>query len=110
MKALPATLRAIALDPGADPGRAAGVRLLPWRQQEESPFPRLVTTVLRDGRTVASVSVTTLVDCCYVVVLRRGPGKPGKPRHFLTLPAALAAAETIAVAHALGLRARPAAA
>ena len=106
MRALPATLRAILLDPDADPGHAASVLLLPWQREEESPFPRLVTAVVRDGRTVATVSVTRVVECCHVVIMRRGRGGPGRPRHFLTLPAALAAAETIAVGYALGLKPR----
>ncbi|WP_062114925.1 hypothetical protein [Aureimonas sp. AU40] len=109
MRALPATLRAIALDPRADPERAAGIRVLSWQSQEEFACPRWTSAVHRDGRTVATIAVTSLADCCYVVIMRRGRGGPGRPRYFTTLAAAVAAAETVAVAHALGLRVRPAA-
>lgn len=106
MRTLPASLRAILLDPEAAADRAAGVRVLPWESDGESAFPRWRTYAHREGRAVTALVVTTVTENCHVAVVRRGRGRAGRPRHFSTLSAAMAAAETAAVAHALRPRSR----
>lgn len=106
---LPASLRALAIDPDHGGQRAAGVRVLPWEEDPESPFERWTTYAHREGHAVTALTVTGLAPGCWVALVRADRGTVGHPAYHPTRDAAASAAETAAVAHALRRRTRPAA-
>ncbi|KTQ97823.1 hypothetical protein NS226_04095 [Aureimonas ureilytica] len=107
-RALPATLRAIVVDPDADPGRAAGIRVLPW-QTDPADDRHRTAEVTRDDVPVALLEVTGTSPGFWTVLLWRDRGRReyrfGDRSEFgwsTSLGTAAAAAEVAGVAFALG--------
>lgn len=104
---LPASLRAILLDPRADPDRALGVRVGRW-QPGDGLIACHVAAVTRDGEAVAVAQVAAAGGDWWNAVLWDGAsydqegGRVIAITHCHTLRQALAVAESDAVGFALG--------